>query len=441
MRSLIPSLLRRAGILTKTAPAADAQPAVAPPANSSGPKVHFEVASPAEHAPSQGLIIVEYRARGEVVEQAMLQVLAPGEDRPTFEHLVDIGPDAEPSWFVAHGHLLPNGPATLRLRLVKDDVVLAEASIAVQVRNEGPTAAAVAASLVARGAPLFAKVCDSRVYDDPDRALVAWFDAGPEAVDTYLADLRARGAASDAEIIALRQFVEEGYLRLPSRIDADLLDRLNAALDDAVAKKIEGYEWGASQRLHNLHLLYPAIRDLWLHPDILRMLKLIFSERAKACQSLTYVFGSEQQFHQDGIHLTAFPAGRMCGVWTALEDVRPESGELLIYPGSHRLERIYLADAGIPKVEDDWAAFGETVARRWEDMIEGNDLPRVPYRPKAGEVLIWHDNLMHGGMVRSDRSKTRRSIVGHYFANGCIAYHDSSGLAGRLFEGDTDALP
>lgn len=436
MRNLVPRFLRRVGILSKTALTAAAQPAGAPPADARGPNVHFEVSSPAEHAASQGLIIVEYRARGEAVERATLQVWAPGEDRPTFEHLVDIGPDAEPSWFVAHGHLLPNGPATLRLRLVKNDAVLAEASITVQVRNEGPTAAAVAASLAARGAPLFANVCDSRVYDDPNRALVAWFDAGPQAVDTYLADLHARGAANDAEIAALRQFVEEGYLRLPSRIEADLLVRLNAALDDAVAKKIEGYEWGASQRLHNLHLLYPAIRELWLHPDIVRMLELIFGERAKACQSLTYVFGSEQQFHQDGIHLTAFPAGRMCGVWTALEDVQPESGELLIYPGSHRLERVYMADAGIPKVEEDWTAFGDTVARRWEDMIVSNNLSQVPYRPKAGEVLIWHDNLMHGGMVRSDRSKSRRSIVGHYFANGCIAYHDSSGMAGRLFEGE-----
>jgi ectoine hydroxylase-related dioxygenase (phytanoyl-CoA dioxygenase family) len=51
---------------------------------------------------------------------------------------------------------------------------------------------------------------------------------------------------------------------------------------------------------------------------------------------LTYVFGSQQEAHQDTIHLTPFPAGYMCGTWIALQDVVPDSGELIVYPGNHR---------------------------------------------------------------------------------------------------------
>jgi ectoine hydroxylase-related dioxygenase (phytanoyl-CoA dioxygenase family) len=187
--------------------------------------------------------------------------------------------------------------------------------------------------------------------------------------------------------------------------------------------------------MHNLHLDYPAIRELWLHPKILRTLDLIFESPARPCQSLTYVFGSQQEYHQDTIHLTSFPAGRMCGVWTALEDVQPDSGELVVYPGSHRLPRLYMRTANIPKVKDDWSEFGAKAVAAWTDLM-GGAFKRKVYRPKAGTVLVWHENLMHGGSMRLDMSQSRRSIVGHYFAEGAVVYYDSSGLPGSLYEGE-----
>jgi hypothetical protein len=39
---------------------------------------------------------------------------------------------------------------------------------------------------------------------------------------------------------------------------------------------------------------------------------------------------------------------------------------------------------------------------------------------------------MHGGAPRRDLSVSRRSIVGHYFAEGCVAYYDSIGLPGVM---------
>ena len=123
-----------------------------------------------------------------------------------------------------------------------------------QVRNEGAIARQVTDSLRARGTRLVVDgVCDSGDYDYADASLTAWFDREPAAVAAHLADLGARGAATPEEIMALRHFADEGYLILPDRIAPEHLDRLNAALDDAVARKVEGYEWGASQRIHHLH--------------------------------------------------------------------------------------------------------------------------------------------------------------------------------------------
>ncbi|MFN4175531.1 phytanoyl-CoA dioxygenase family protein [Phenylobacterium sp.] len=397
----------------------------------------LKASSPAEGQPTGGLLVIETILQAEVETDATLKAFVGDQTKPALEKPVRLSPTAQTPWIALHGHLLPNGPAKVRLELVgRGGAVLAERTLTLKVRNEGELARQVAESLRASGVPLVVDgACDSRMYDYGDPTLTAWFDREPAAVETHLAELAASGKATPDEIEALRHFVENGYLVVEDLIAPDHLKRLNAALDDAVEKKVEGYEWGSSQRLHNLHLQYPAIRELWLHPKVMRLLGLIFGEPARPCQSLTYVFGSQQEHHQDTVHLTPFPAGRMCGVWTALEDVQPDSGELIVFPKSHKLPRVYMSSVGLSKVGEDWGPFQQKVVSYWTDLIVQNRLGREVYRPKAGTVLIWHENLMHAGSPRKDLSKSRRSIVGHYFAQGSVVYYDSSGLPGVLYEG------
>jgi ectoine hydroxylase-related dioxygenase (phytanoyl-CoA dioxygenase family) len=401
--------------------------------------VTLRLGSQAEASPTSGLITLETEFAAEAELDASLRVYAGAGAAPVLEKPVRLGADPQAGWVALHGHLLPDGPNRVRLELVSAaGRVLARREIVVQVRNVGPLAEATRASLVRGGVPLAVDVCDSGLYDYGDESLRAWFDAGPDAVEAHLARLAESGAATAEEIEGLRHFVEHGYMVVPDVADEALLKRLNAALDDAVANKVEGYEWGMSQRLHNLHQQYPAIHELWLRPKVMRMLSLIFEGPARPCQSLTYVFGSEQQYHQDTVHLTPFPAGRMCGVWTALEDVQPDSGELVVFPGSHRLPRVYMKDAGAAKVSGDWSEFGETVVPMWTEQLQPHSgkFRREVYRPKAGTALIWHENLMHAGSVRRDKAISRRSIVGHYFAEGAVVYYDSSGMPGVLYGGE-----
>lgn len=400
------------------------------------PKVTLAADSSAASTPTSGLLTIEYAVSADVEGAAVLRAFVGSESSPAYERALQVGAETQRGWFALHGHLLPNGPVRLRLEVATPaGQALARRELTLNVRDEGPLAEITRASLKRTGAPLAVDCCDAGLYDYADDGLTAWYDRSDTEVEAHLAALAASGRATAAEIDALRDFVKNGFLTLPDVVDAEHLTRLNAALDDAVAKKLEGYEWGVSQRLHNLHLHYPAIRELWLHPTVLRMLRLIFDAPGRPCQSLTYVFGSQQEHHQDTIHLTSFPAGRMCGVWTALEDVQPDSGELVVFPGSHRLPRVYMKDAGIPKVGEDWNQFGETVTPMWTALLD-NKFAREVYRPKAGTVLIWHENLMHAGSMRLDMSKSRRSIVGHYFAEGSVVYYDSSGMPGVLYEGE-----
>ncbi len=402
-------------------------------------KAVLTASAAAEARPTSGLLVVEYTARAAEPLAATLQVQVEGVDGPPLHRDLALTPETQAGWVALHGHLLPNGPVRVLLEL-RDahGALVAEKALTLQVRNEGEVAELVAGSLRSRGTPVLLEgLFDASLYDYADPRMTAWFDREPEAAEAHIAGLLERREIDAGEAAALRHFVENGFLTLDGAVAPEHLERLVAALDDAVDKRVEGYEWGASQRIHNLHLRYPAIRELWLHPKVLRMLGLIFGERANPCQSLSYVFGSEQQYHQDTIHLTPFPAGRMCGVWTALEDVQPDSGELVVFPGSHRLPRVYMQASGAAKVVDeDWAEFGEKVVPIWTEMLEAGKFKREIYRPKAGAILIWHENLMHAGSPRRDREKSRRSIVGHYFADGAVVYYDSSGMPGVTHQGE-----
>lgn len=344
-----------------------------------------------------------------------------------------IPPEGSPpgAWIAIHGQLLPNGLAEVEGCLLDGAHVVAERSLNLQVQNAEPLRSRVAESLRRNGAPAVVDgSCDSRDYDYADPELRPWFDR-PDAHD-HIRAMLDEGRISKVDAERLGAFVANGYLILPEIIEAPLLRELNHALDDVVANRVDGYEEGSSERIHGLHDRYPAVKALWLHPEILRVLDLIFGQPARPCQSLTYVYGSQQEHHQDTIHLTPFPAGYMCGVWTALEDVQEGAGELRVFPGSHRLDRIYMSGLGLPKVRGDWSAFGETAVPTWTEMLQAGRFRSEAYLPKAGTVLIWHENLMHGGAPRRDASVSRRSIVGHYFAEGCVAYYDSSGLPGVM---------
>lgn len=403
----------------------------------STPDVMLEAASSAERRPTSGLIPIDVRVAAVRPMRAQLALFAEGAE-PIYRRDLALEPGGDGLRLIVHGQRLPNGPQALRLALSSPaGEPLAERRLTVQVANAGAVAEAVAESLRRTGVPIVLDPpCDSAVYDYADPALVPWFDRSEPEAFAHVDGLAAAGAVDAEESEALRHFVRHGYLALPDVVAPEHLARLNAAVDDAVEQGVEGYAWGSSQRLHGLHQRYPAIKDLWLHPQVLKMLDLIFGAPARPCQSLTYVFGSQQEHHQDTIHLTPFPAGYMCGVWTALEDVQADSGELLVFPGSHRLPRVYTATVSTRKVtDDDWSDFGKTVVPYWTDLINAKGLAPEPYRPKAGAVLIWHENLMHAGSVRRDLERSRRSIVCHYFAEGCVAYYDSSGAPGEMHMG------
>lgn len=133
------------------------------------------------------------------------------------------------------------------------------------------------------------------------------------------------------------------------------------------------------------------------------------------------------------MYLTTEPIGYIISVWIPLEDIVPGSGELLYYPGSHRLPYVFNKDLNYkPSYWKINRHHHFAYEAKVQQLIEEHQLRPEHYLPRRGDMLIWHANLLHGGSPRKDESQTRKSLVMHYFARGVLCYHESTGRAALL---------
>ena len=334
--------------------------------------------------------------------------------------------------FGIHTQLLENGNRYLDLSLISDDGnKIYDERIEFTVHNTGDLSYKVRDSLRKNGVPLFlVGSCDASLYDYSDSSLTPWFDR-PDAAQV-LNRWFENGEISQREFYAMENFVNEGFIVLEDLIDQELIAGINQEIDEIIDSGYQGFVAGSSQRLTLLHKIKPSIRTLLFDRRYLDVIDKLFQVPAQPCQSLLYVNGSQQAAHQDTIHLTPFPAGYMCGVWIALEDINADSGELEIFPRSHRLPRAYMHRFECEKVTNNWSEFENKIVANWQSLLQSNGLQKKIYRPKAGTVLIWHENLMHGGRIRKNLNLTRRSIVFHCFAQGAVNFYDSTGDIGMI---------
>lgn len=325
-------------------------------------------------------------------------------------------------------HLVPDGVHKVEAALVTPDGRRSEfAPLVIEIRNDSALGRQVADDLRGFGTPpIVGRIIDSTLFPYEKGTARAWFNADFD--DDIPMSLEPASDATTAQ----RHLLRWGFCVLHEQLPTQLVDQFRRELPNAIDSGELNYRAGSSDRIRGAHQKLASARAIWLHRPVLDFLENYFKDTPCACQTLTYVNGSEQNAHQDSIHLTPYPGGFMCGVWVALEDVQENSGELFIYPGSHRSGSIRASDLGLHKVVNDdyshYAIFDQAI----RDLIETHGYERLVYRPKAGQILVWHENLIHGGSPRLDQSRTRLSVVSHYFAKGSIGYYDSRGEAAAL---------
>ena len=187
------------------------------------------------------------------------------------------------------------------------------------------------------------------------------------------------------------------------------------------------YDWAAWRagapgglRVPDAWTVNESVRKIATNPTILDLLSALYGRRAFAFQTLNFAVGTQQHIHADLVHFCARPPHFMCGVWVALEDIRPEAGPLIYYPGSHKWPVILPEDIGAPLASKEIPyEHYHLLEKAWEAQIKERGAEAVQFLPKKGQALIWDANLWHGGAALTDRSLTRHSQVTHYFFEGC----------------------
>lgn len=325
-------------------------------------------------------------------------------------------------------HLAPDGDHRLEVTAIAQDGGRVEfPPLKLRIENDSALARQVAQDLREHGTPLIVgRIIDSSLFPYGKGTAKAWFNADFD--DEISMSLEPAADAATAQ----RHLLRWGFCVLHEQLPAQLVDDFKIELAAAIERGDLKYREGSSDRIHGAHQKMPSARAAWLYSPVLQFLEEYFKDTPCACQTLTYVNGSEQNAHQDSIHLTPYPSGFMCGVWIALQDVQENSGELFVYPGSHRTGSLRAAALGLHKVVNEDYSHYAIFDRAIIDMVESHGYERLVYRPKAGQILVWHENLIHGGSPRLDHDRTRLSVVSHYFAKGSIGYYDSRGEAASL---------
>jgi ectoine hydroxylase-related dioxygenase (phytanoyl-CoA dioxygenase family) len=214
-----------------------------------------------------------------------------------------------------------------------------------------------------------------------------------------------------------KQFNRDGYFVFDPQIDESVIDETVSIVEFA----IDGDQPANRGKCQDLYLHSSCVKRMALLPRILETLEGLYGAPPLAFQTLNFQVGTEQPAHSDTIHFNSNPAGWMCGVWIALEDIGPDQGPLVYYPGSHKLPEYTLVDVGIEPPEP-----GSGPCKPYEQfissVIDDNDLKPAYLTCPKGHALVWAANLLHGGSARKDRESTRYSQVTHYFFPDCTYY-------------------
>jgi hypothetical protein len=214
--------------------------------------------------------------------------------------------------------------------------------------------------------------------------------------------------------LAVIDFPEPEFAGLADTIIAELSPRMPL---DAFRAGLEG-----GPRIEGAWRDSAAVRRLAVNAGVIDLLSRLFGRPAFPFQTLNFPVGTQQHAHTDSVHFSSMPERFMCGVWIALEDIHPDAGPLLYYPGSHRLPVFtneHIGFAAHKAFETPTQAVYESM---WDDLVEAEDLKPALFAPKRGQAVIWLANLLHGGSPQNDRNRTRWSQVTHYYFEDCAYY-------------------
>ncbi|HEX3378291.1 MAG TPA: phytanoyl-CoA dioxygenase family protein [Paraburkholderia sp.] len=217
------------------------------------------------------------------------------------------------------------------------------------------------------------------------------------------------GFYSIEQIDAVVDSIAKRKLERPMNVTIDLLDTGERSLLGLLTpKEIQTRR----MKINDLYLDMANVRELALSERIAPVLEQLFGQSPALCNSLYFEKGSQQPAHVDSIYMTPTTPDHLIAIWVALEDAHVDAGQLEYFPGSHKIEPMIFSNGTrhfVPAEMPQWHAYIDAEVAR-------NGFEKQVFPAKKGDVLIWHANLLHGGGPIADPSRTRKSLVFHYFS-------------------------
>jgi len=233
---------------------------------------------------------------------------------------------------------------------------------------------------------------------------------------------------------SILDFEKQGYAIINQYLDTDTVDHINVTIEDLQKSGTLKFKYGNKLMFAIHHSEF--LRGLWEDKDLKLLLDQLIKGDSALFQSINFIMGSQQRTHSDSIHMTTFPLGGLLGVWLALEDIGLDQGPLHYYPGSHKFP--YYLNEDYDNVGNrfmigpkDYSAYEEMLAGK----LKSNNIKKHTVNVKKGDLFIWHANLLHGGEPHNDKSRTRKSMVMHYFDKNRICYHEISQRPALMSQG------
>ncbi|MEM6673882.1 MAG: phytanoyl-CoA dioxygenase family protein [Planctomycetota bacterium] len=238
----------------------------------------------------------------------------------------------------------------------------------------------------------------------------------------FLDEFLASGHLSDSDADALGSLAKDGY------VVVDLDPAAFEPLADEILRDVAPMHAREGNRVPEAWYESEAVARLAAHPEVMRFLGAVYQRRPIPFQTLNFERGTEQAAHSDTIHFHCVPRHFMCGVWVPLEDIGPDCGPLVVYPGSHRLPTYGMSDLGLEPRAEAYGGYEERV----REILESSGYEPHAMTVERGQAIVWSANLFHGGSAVHDPSLTRKSQVTHYYFGDGLYYLP---MASDLVEG------
>ena len=286
---------------------------------------------------------------------------------------------------------------------------------------------------------------------------VPWFDR-PDAMETL--DRRyAEGRCTQEQYEWLHKWVVDGYFVARGAVDLDLIDGMLNDLDQVwtASEPVDGLRIeeirirpeeppgvahadllqldlekrlalraASTWRVHGFHLHSQNGAAIYANDKLRELCSLVLDAPAEPQYTINFMYGSRQNLHQDTAVFHLHPANYLVGIWLACEDISPDSGPLIYYPGSHK-ERMFDRFDNYPQTN--LRTCSQEDVRSYESWLQGlaGNYEQESFIAQKGDVLLWHGMLIHGGGEVRRPELTRKSYVCHYVAQGKNKHQEIEG--------------